>query len=251
MGRGILRACISCHCPMDRNGRKSKGLHSGGEGMDIRRTGGTPLLPTILDDGLHHGGVASRRLSEKAPVFSAELRGAFVADKERYRCCVGLSGNHALARTLQADMFLILQRAEGRDLLAAPVKHGRAHTRNRSHVVNAELLGVVFPDPRHGSTDMGQTGVDARDLTQHLGMRAEHQAEHQLMLKVQRHNRNLSGSLAHFQQPLPGSDQFRIGNAEGETRLHLQLRRLGQIEHHVHDDGGVKIKADRQEWFLG
>lgn len=101
--------------------------------------------------------------------------------------------------------------------------------------------------PRHCLPNVRQSGVDAGDLAQHLGVRAQHQPKHQFVLQVQRHHRDFLWALAHLKQSLPSADHLGIGHAEREARLHLQLRGLGKVKHHVHDPGWIEIEVDRQK----
>ena len=58
--------------------------------------------------------VAQRRLVKKTAVLAAEVGGALIADFERRGRCIEMLREHQPPRFVQAQPFLVLQRAHGR-----------------------------------------------------------------------------------------------------------------------------------------
>src|SRR5947199_10841302 len=73
------------------------------------------------------GHVPTRRGTEHAPVFAAELRRALVADAERRFGRVQPLAQHQPPRLLQAQALLVLQWAHRRHALEMEVERRRAH----------------------------------------------------------------------------------------------------------------------------
>src|SRR5687767_9942675 len=67
-------------------------------------------------------GVAARGLAEPAGVFAAELRGALVADAEADVGGGGGAVEEQAAGVLEAELLLVLERAEGGDALEVVVE---------------------------------------------------------------------------------------------------------------------------------
>jgi len=71
------------------------------------------LLPLIDCHLPQPRDVAQWRSAEQATVFTAELRRALVTDLEPCGCGIQVFGQHQAPGFLQAELLLILQRAQG------------------------------------------------------------------------------------------------------------------------------------------
>ena len=87
-------------------------------------------------------------LAEEAAVFAIELAGTFVADFEGGAGGVEAVHEHALARCLQPELLLVLERTHGGERAEMMVEGGYAHTRNFCKILDTKRLGEIRTDPR-------------------------------------------------------------------------------------------------------
>ncbi len=91
--------------------------------------------------------VSHGRLAEEAAVLSAELADAFVANFVGSAGCVEAIQQHALACRLEAELFLVLQRAHGGEIAELVVEGGDAHPGGGGKFFHVQWPGKVCSKP--------------------------------------------------------------------------------------------------------
>jgi hypothetical protein len=95
--------------------------------------------------------ISNGKLAEESAALTAELAHTLVADLVRSACSIKTVHQHSLARCLEPQLFLILQRAqcgEGAELM---MEGGNAHPCGRCQVFHMQRLGKIGPQPRDRS----------------------------------------------------------------------------------------------------
>src|SRR6266568_4901470 len=105
---------------------------------------GDVALPQGLD-------VSNGRLAEESTVFAAELAHTLVADLVRSACSIETVHQHSLARGLEPQLFLILQRAHRGKRAELMMEGGNAHPCGRCEVFHMQRLGKVGSQPGNSS----------------------------------------------------------------------------------------------------
>ena len=95
--------------------------------------------------------VSNGRLAEKSTVLAAELAHTLVADVVRSTCSIETVHQHSLARGLEPQLFLILQRAHSGKCAELMMEGGNAHPRRRCEVFHMQRLGKVRSQPGNSS----------------------------------------------------------------------------------------------------
>lgn len=129
-------------------------------------------MPCRLCDSSECGNVLARRSPEPSAVFATELGRAFVANAERCFSSITPRAQHEPAGLLKPQLFLVLQRGQGRDALEVRVKCRRAHSRVLRESVDAERVSKVLLQPPNCLRDPMGRAARRDDLTESRPMRA-------------------------------------------------------------------------------
>src|SRR6266481_9990050 len=102
------------------------------------------LGDVALSQGLD---VSNRRLAKESTVLAAELTHTLVADLVRSACGIETVHQHSLARGLEPQLFLILQRAHCDKRSELMMERGNAHPCGRCEFFHMQRLGKVGSQP--------------------------------------------------------------------------------------------------------
>src|SRR5690606_17082690 len=106
------------------------------------------------------------RLPEELLVLAVEIRRVIVADAEPGARRVHILREHKPTRLLHSQMFLVLQRAHGRDGPEVLVEAGLAHSDIAGNLLDAEWPVVLGPDPVDGPGDAVRGAAQHRQVAE-------------------------------------------------------------------------------------
>jgi hypothetical protein len=195
------------------------------------------------------GRVAQGRRAEQPGVFAAELRGAVIAHRMAGRAGVQPLGQDQLARLLQADLLLVLQRAERGDRLEVAMQGRGAHPRLGGQLLDAERLVEVLGDPADGPLDLAHAAVGPGDLGQARPLVAQQHAVEDLALDQRGQHGGVARRIDQADHPHHRVQQRRIDLADRhgpDQRPGVlgQGRLAAQLQQQVADHRRVQIHAE-------
>src|SRR6267154_1037986 len=151
--------------------------------------------------------VSNGRLAEESTVFAAELAHTFVADLIRSACSIETVHQHSLARGLEPQLFLILQRAHCGKRAELMMEVGNAHPCGRCEVFHMQRLGKVGSQPRNSSCCSLTQIATRRDGAQPFRLRRLKDAVHDFTLNQVAEERNVLRRLKKLKQPATCAQQ--------------------------------------------
>ncbi|CPJ33807.1 Uncharacterised protein [Bordetella pertussis] len=181
----------------------------------------------------------------QAAVFAAELRRAFVADPVGGRAGVQGFGHHQPVRLVQAQLLLVLQRAERGDGLEMVMQRRHAHVDGRGQVFHAQRLRVVPAQPVDGARDLQRRALGARDVAQPPAHRTGQQAVVDFALDQRGQHRDVGRRVEQARQAQHGVEQ---GLGQARERQAAAQRLAGRRGAQLADQAGdaVRIQVERK-----
>lgn len=233
-------------------GAETAGARSLGIAFCDTRPSATLSEPHLRGDSR---GILAGRQAKYARVVAAELGGALVADGMGGGADALAAGRQQRAGVQQADLLLVLHRAQCRDGLEVAMEGRDAHGRAIGQIGHAQRQRVVAADVADGLVDACQRRIGHGDVAQHPAQRSLQHAVEDFPLVGGRQRRNIACMAHQAQHPDPGIEQGGRHAGHGKTMLAVasppgSIRGgIGQVCQQAGNDAGIERQADRQIRF--
>src|SRR5467141_1658747 len=166
--------------------------------------GNIDLGDVALSQGLD---VPNGRLAEESTVFAAELAHTFIADLVPSACSIETVHQHSLARGLEPQLFLILQRAHCGKRAELMMEGGNAHPCGRCEFFHMQRLGKVGSQPGDSSRRSLTQIATRRNGAQSFRLRRPEYAVHDFTMNQVAQKRNVLRRVKKIEQSTTGAEQ--------------------------------------------